>query len=564
MFPAEPLTVRDCARPKFRKYSGNKGAVWLFLCVVWPRCMYMNCSRFGQPLLHQARYRSRILSSDAASVFHCLVQGQGPKLPLSFSSPPTHPALRRRFYVQSSAAISKPASPFHRQLSRSPQTATRADVLEPASSLWSTRSSRASLAPPPNNTRHLPVRRYSQVTKMTVNNFTKKHKVTVIGSGNWGTTVAKLVAENCAEHPDTFEKDVQMWVYEENVTLPKDSKHFDASIGEQPQKLTHILNTYHENVKYLPGIPLPHNLVANPSLVDAVKDSSILIFNLPHEFIGNICRQIKDHIAPYARGISCIKGVSVTDDKIELICNYVSDALNIYCGALSGANIASEIANEQWCETTIAYNTPLVDRRDENGRPVGNGESNDHTKQLTPLPLDYPPLDHDEWSLLFSRPYFTVSMVSDIVGVSLAGALKNIVAIACGYVEGHGWNMTAKTAVMRRGMQEIIRFANEFFPGQIEPRTFWEESAGWGDMIVSCTSARNWRCSKLAVERNLPIEEVEKTELNGQKLQGISTTREVSSFLRAKGAEERYPVFMAVERIIDQEIKVEEIPKLFK
>ncbi|KAK3951409.1 NAD-dependent glycerol-3-phosphate dehydrogenase N-terminus-domain-containing protein [Pseudoneurospora amorphoporcata] len=498
----------------------------------------MNCSHLGQALIHQARCRS-------------------------FLSPPTHLALRRRFYVQTSVPL------LQQQLLQSPQSATRAD-LEPASSLWPSRSSRASLVPPPKNTRHFPVRRYSQFTKMTLNNFTKKHKVTVIGSGNWGTTVAKLVAENCAEHPNTFEKDVQMWVYEENVTLPKDSKHFDASIGEQPQKLTHIINTYHENVKYLPGIPLPQNIVANPSLVDAVKDSSILIFNLPHEFIGNICRQIKDHIAPYARGISCIKGVSVTDDKIELICNYISENLNIYCGALSGANIASEIANEQWCETTIAYNTPVVDKRDENGRPVADGESNSndvasgHSKELTPLPLDYPPLDHDEWALLFSRPYFTVSMVSDIVGVSLAGALKNIVAIACGYVEGHGWNMTAKTAVMRRGMQETIRFANEFFPGQIEPSTFWEESAGWGDMIVSCTSARNWRCSKLAVERNLPIEEVEKTELNGQKLQGISTTREVCSFLRAKGAEERYPVFMAVERIINQEIKVEEIPKLFK
>ncbi|KAK3395428.1 NAD-dependent glycerol-3-phosphate dehydrogenase [Sordaria brevicollis] len=532
----------------------------------------MNCCRLGQPLLHQACYRSRIPSPNAAAISRCLVQGQGPKLlPLSFSSPPIHPDLRRRFYVQS-PATSNTTSPFLQQpLLQNPQVATHTAALEPVPSLWSSRRSRASLVPPASLTRHFLVRRYSQSAKMTVNNFTKKHKVTVIGSGNWGTTVAKLVAENCAEHPDIFEKDVQMWVYEENVTVPKDSKHFDASIGEQPQKLTQIINTYHENVKYLPGIPLPHNIVANPSLVDAVKDSSILIFNLPHEFIGNICRQIKDHIAPYARGISCIKGVSVTDDKIELICNFISDALNIYCGALSGANIASEIANEQWCETTIAYNTPVCDRRDENGKPIANGHANGdggvvngHHKQLTPLPVEYPPLDHDEWSLLFSRPYFTVSMVSDIVGVSLAGALKNIVAIACGYVEGHGWNMTAKTAVMRRGMQETIRFANEFFPGQIEPRTFWEESAGWGDMIVSCTSARNWRCSKLAVERNLPIEEVEKTELNGQKLQGISTTREVTSFLRAKGAEERYPVFMAVERIINQEIKVEDIPKLFK
>ncbi|KAK0731019.1 glycerol-3-phosphate dehydrogenase-like protein [Lasiosphaeris hirsuta] len=398
----------------------------------------------------------------------------------------------------------------------------------------------------------------------------RTHKVTVIGSGNWGTTVAKLVAESTREHPDVFEEDVQMWVYEENVTIAKDSPHY-AAVGDQPQKLTSIINTCHENAKYLPGIKLPSNVVANPSIQDAVKDSSILIFNFPHEFIANILKQIKGHILPYARGISCIKGVTVTDHNVELICEYIGETLGIYCGALSGANIASEIANEEWCETTIAYNTPPGDLRASNGAaPNDNGgEHKDSHGQiskikLTPLPQNYPPLGHEEFYKLFSRPYFTVSMVSDVVGVSLGGALKNIVAIACGFVEGHGWNMTAKTAVMRRGMLEIIAFAREFFPETIEEKTLWEESAGWGDMIVSCTAARNWRYSKMAVERGVTVQEIERTELNGQKLQGISTSREVSSFLRARGAEQNYPLFLAVDGILDGKVKVEDIPKLFR
>ncbi|KAL2136997.1 hypothetical protein VTI74DRAFT_10473 [Chaetomium olivicolor] len=396
----------------------------------------------------------------------------------------------------------------------------------------------------------------------------RKHKVTVVGSGNWGTTVAKLVAENTKAHPDVFEEDVQMWVYEENVVIPSDSPHYDATVGDKPQKLTSIINKYHENVKYLPKIALPPNVVANPSLVDAVRDASILIFNLPHEFIGNVCRQIKGKILPYARGISCIKGVTVTDAKIELICDYIGETLDIYCGALSGANIANEIANELWCETTIAYNTPPCDQRGGNGAASnGNGVHRDSRGQvskvqLTPLPLDYPPLDHEELHMLFDRPYFTVSMVSDVVGVSLAGALKNIVAIACGFIEGHGWNMTAKTAVMRRGMLETIEFARQFFPETISERTFWE-SAGWSDMIVSCTSARNWRYSKMAAERGVSIMEIERTELNGQKLQGISTSKEVSSFLRAQGVEDRYPLFMAVEKMVDGKFKVEDISRLF-
>ncbi|KAK4224796.1 putative glycerol-3-phosphate dehydrogenase [NAD+] [Podospora fimiseda] len=413
---------------------------------------------------------------------------------------------------------------------------------------------------------HLPPS--SKITAKMVSNGTenpsKRHKVALIGSGNWGTTVGKLMAENTSEHPNIFEKDVQMWVYEETV-----------EVDGNPQKLTEVINSKHENVKYLPKIKLPTNLIANPSLVDTVKDATILVFNLPHEFIGNICKQIKGHISPYARGISCIKGVTVTDDKIELISEYIGEHLNIYCGALSGANIASEIANEMWCETTIAYNTPPCDLHavNSNGHANGNGqpveEHRDSRGQiiktpLVPVPQDYPELSHEALRSLFQRPYFTVSMVSDVVGVSLGGALKNIVALACGFVEGNGWNMTAKTAVMRRGMLEIIQFAREFYPETVQEKTLWEESAGWGDMIVSCTSARNWRYSKMAVERGVSIQEIERTELNGQKLQGISTSREVSSFLRARGVEDKYPLFKAVEGILDQTIKLEDIPHLFR
>jgi len=401
---------------------------------------------------------------------------------------------------------------------------------------------------------------------MAVNGTHKSlHKVTIIGSGNWGTTVGKLMAENTAEHPEIFEKDVQMWVYEEEVEVDGERK-----------KLTEVINSKHENVKYLPKIKLPTNLIANPSLVDAVKNSTILVFNLPHEFIGNICKQIQGHILPYARGVSCIKGVTVTDDKIELISEFIGDKLSIYCGALSGANIASEIANEMWCETTIAYNTPPCDRHAVNGNGHANGTNGQSIEEhrdsrgqiiktpLTPVPSEYPELSHDMLRSLFQRPYFTVSMISDVAGVSLGGALKNIVALACGFVEGHGWNMTAKTAVMRRGMQEILQFAKEFYPETVKPETLWEESAGWGDMIVSCTSARNWRYSKMAVERGVSIQEIERTELNGQKLQGISTSREVNSFLRARGVEDKYPLFKAVDGILDGNINLDDIPRLFR
>jgi len=79
--------------------------------------------------------------------------------------------------------------------------------------------------------------------------------------------MAKLVAENAREYPSLFEETVQMWVYEEEVTIPKESRHYTGS--EQPQKLSGIINTVHENVKYLPNITLPSNVVANPDLAEA-------------------------------------------------------------------------------------------------------------------------------------------------------------------------------------------------------------------------------------------------------------------------------------------------------
>ena len=420
----------------------------------------------------------------------------------------------------------------------------------------------------------------------TLGSAQNKHKVTVVGSGNWhaksfylldyegfapltasgyrGSAIAKIVAENTHEHPDLFEPEVRMWVYEETVTMPKNSKHYDESseLSTKPQRLTTLINHFHENVKYLPGIPLPHNLIAMPSLEDSVKGSTILIFNLPHPFIGGICDQLKGKILPYARGVSCIKGVAVSNDGISLFSEAIGSKLGIYCGALSGANIASEVAQEKFSETTIAYDPPSVDSRSTT--PHGLTPTSSHANlqhlphtdsssapskvQLKPQPSSLPLLDHDRLKTLFYRPYFHVSMVSDVAGVSLGGALKNIVALGAGFVDGLGWGNNAKAAIMRVGLLEMVKFGKEFFSSSVQAATFTEESCGVADLITSCSGGRNARCAKLAIERGVSIDEVERTELNGQILPGTATAKEVHSFLKSKGREQEYPLFTAVYR----------------
>jgi glycerol-3-phosphate dehydrogenase (NAD+) len=370
-----------------------------------------------------------------------------------------------------------------------------------------------------------------------------------------------------------------MWVYEEDVVIPKDSKLYDESVGDTPQKLTKVINKYHENVKYLPNIALPSNVIANPSLQDAVANSTILVFNLPHQFIHNVCRQLSGHILPFARGISCIKGVNVTDDGVSLFSEWIGDDLGIYCGALSGANIANEIANEKWSETTIAYDPPPMDNSrapsPRSGSPNPSVSVTDDLDvqhrdargrksktKLTAVPPEYPPLDHDCFRSLFHRPYFHVQMVSDVAGVSLGGALKNIVALAAGFVDGRGWGDNAKAAIMRIGLMEMVKFGKEFFGETVLTGTFTESSAGVADLITSCSGGRNFRCAKKAVEKGISVQEVERVDLNGQMLQGTSTAFEVNSFLKARGLEAEYPLFTAVNGILLGKQTVDDIPTL--
>lgn len=374
-----------------------------------------------------------------------------------------------------------------------------------------------------------------------------------------------MVAENTKEHQDLFEPEVHMWVYEEETKVPETSKFYDSSseLSTRPQKLTKLINHFHENVKYLPGIALPHNLYANPSLRDSVKDSTILIFNLPHQFIGGLCDQMKGHIVPYARGVSCIKGVNVSSDNVSLFSESIGEKLGIYCGALSGANIANEVAEEKFSETTVAYDPPPMDSRNPTPKgPTPQSSQLDLTKitehkdskgltskvKLVAPPSDLPPIDHGLLKMLFHRPYFHVRVVSDVAGVSLSGGLKNVVALAAGFVSGLGWGDNAKAAVMRVGLLEMVKFGKMFFGNSAHSRTFTEESAGVADLITSCSGGRNYRCAKMSVEKKISIGQVEKEELNGQMLQGTSTAHEVYGFLKARGQEAEFPLLTSVYR----------------
>ncbi|CAN3354542.1 glycerol-3-phosphate dehydrogenase [NAD(+)] 1 [Diutina catenulata] len=349
-------------------------------------------------------------------------------------------------------------------------------------------------------------------------------RITVIGSGNWGTTIAKVLAENAATRPNLFKHNVYMWVHQE-------------MIGDR--KLTDIINETHENVKYLPGVTLPPNLVAEPDIVQAAENADLIVFNLPHQFLPTICDKLKGKLKPEARAISCLKGLEVTKDGVKTLSSYITEHLGIACGVLSGANLAPEIARGKWSETTVAYRIPSDFK--------GQGKD----------------IDHYVLRAAFHRPYFHVNVIEDIDGVSIAGALKNIVALAVGFVEGLGWGDNAKAAIMRVGLLETVKFSETFFPDS-RAQTFTQESAGVADLITTCSGGRNVKVGRYMAETGSSAAEAEKKLLNGQSSQGIITAKEVHELLVNTGKVSEFPLFESTYQIIFGSESIEHLPELLE
>uniref|UniRef100_A0A0D9YKP0 Glycerol-3-phosphate dehydrogenase [NAD(+)] n=1 Tax=Oryza glumipatula TaxID=40148 RepID=A0A0D9YKP0_9ORYZ len=297
-----------------------------------------------------------------------------------------------------------------------------------------------------------------------------KNLVAVIGSGNWGSVASRLIASNTAKLP-SFHDEVRMWVFEEILPTGK--------------KLSESINQANENCKYLPGIKLGANVIADPDLENAVKDANMLVFVTPHQFVEGICKKLVGKLRPGTEGISLIKGM--------------------------------EIAVEKFSEATIGY------KKD---------------KEVA-----------TRWAKLFATPYFLVSVVEDIEGVELCGTLKNVVAIAAGLVDGLDMGNNTKAAIMRIGLREMRAFSKLLSP-TVRDNTFFE-SCGVADLITTCLGGRNRRVAE-AFARNggkRSFDELEAEMLHGQKLQGVSTAKEVYEVLTYRGWQELFPLLSTVHEI---------------
>ncbi|CAH8358084.1 unnamed protein product [Eruca vesicaria subsp. sativa] len=165
----------------------------------------------------------------------------------------------------------------------------------------------------------------------------------------------------------------------------------------------------------------------------------------------------------------------------------------------------------------------------------------------------------DTWVHLFSTPYFMVTPVRDVEGVELCGTLKNIVAIAAGFVDGLEMGNNTKAAIMRIGLREMKALSMLLFPS-VKDSTFFE-SCGVADVITTCLGGRNRRVEEAFAQSGgkRSFDELEEEMLQGQKLQGVSTAREVYETLNHCGWLEMFPLFSTVHQICIGRLKPDAI-----
>jgi glycerol-3-phosphate dehydrogenase (NAD(P)+) len=246
--------------------------------------------------------------------------------------------------------------------------------------------------------------------------------IAIIGAGSWGTALSIHLAEK-------FEK-VSLWVYE--------------------KELCDLILKDRENKWFLPGFQLPKNIFPENSIEAVMQDQSIILMVTPTHSLRNIMNQLKPFIQPGSLIINASKGIE--NDSLSTCHNIIKDSLNIPCdvATISGPTFAREIAAKVPSALLAA------------------SKSEDAAKRVQEI---------------FSSKYVKVFTSTDVLGVEIGGALKNVIAIATGISEGLKLGFNTRAALITRGLVEITRIGTEL---GAKPETFYGLS-GLGDLVLTCT-----------------------------------------------------------------------------
>lgn len=291
----------------------------------------------------------------------------------------------------------------------------------------------------------------------------KDTKVAVIGGGAWGTVLANLLGEKGLK--------VNLWVYE--------------------AELCRIIKEKKENTFFLPGKRLSENISPSNSMKETSEGTMVFIVASPSHVLRDIINELNRHIPPEAIIVSVTKGIENDTLKLpsQIFEEILPEGINLRTAYLSGPTFAKEIARRLPAAATIAaVDTEIAEYIQD----------------------------------LFNTSYFRLYTHTDIIGVEIGGALKNVVAIAAGASDGLGFGNSARAALITRGLTEIVRLGVAM---GADPVTFTGLS-GIGDLVLTCTTdlSRN-RTVGFKLGQGIKLNDI----LKDMKMvaEGIKTTKSV-------------------------------------
>jgi glycerol-3-phosphate dehydrogenase (NAD(P)+) len=294
--------------------------------------------------------------------------------------------------------------------------------------------------------------------------------VAVLGAGSWGTTLADLLARRGHE--------VRLWAYEQEVVA--------------------AVNARHQNPVFLPGCDLAPSLTATADSVAAARGAAVVVTVAPSHVLRRVVEQARPGIAPGTLVVSATKGIEPT--TLKLMSGVLEELLPEHpVTALSGPSFALEVFQGQPTAVVAAA------REEATAQSV---------------------------QAVFATPRFRVYSHTDVVGVELAGAIKNVIAIAAGMLEGLGLGHNPRAALITRGLAEITRLGLAM---GADPLTF-AGLAGMGDLILTTTGAlsRN-RTLGVALAQGQSLAEY--TATHRTVAEGVNTARAALALADRMGTE---------------------------
>lgn len=319
--------------------------------------------------------------------------------------------------------------------------------------------------------------------------------VAVIGSGAWGTALGHLMATKGAQ--------VTAWAYEPEVVED--------------------INARHENRIFLPGVPLPPSYRATDDLHEAVHGRDLIIIVTPSHVLRGVMTQAAGHLPPGVPIVSATKGIE--NDTLmmmsEVLETVLPESFHPFLAYLSGPSFAKEVARKLPTAVSIAARDPKF---------AG------HVQEM------------------MAAAYFRTYSTTDIVGVELGGALKNVMAIAAGACDGLGFGHNTVCALITRGLAEMNRLAIRC---GAEPLTL-AGLAGVGDLVLTCTGglSRN-RSVGQKLGRGMSLEEI--TRDTKQVAEGVRTTRSAHRLAERKGVD--MPIVAQVHAMLYEGVPASEAVK---